>query len=113
MDLELEANKCVTRNLTTEIESLRRALSEVKDELAQVRSETAARDSAETERNLSAEVSLRQQLQLEFETSRQLFEEEKQALTLRSQELIHTISVVDSEYSRYSYTFLNILYDGD
>ena len=109
MEKELEASKCVARNFHGDIEALRSELEQVKGELVQVKSEALARDSAETERNLSAEVSLRQQIQLELETSSRLFEEEKHALTLRCQELMHTLTAIDNEKSKYSIYFLNTI----
>ena len=78
-------------------ESLRVELADVKKELADLQSATAARDSEEVERNLSVQVSLRQKLQIEYDAAIRLFEEEKQALSLRCNELINTLALVDSE----------------
>jgi hypothetical protein len=97
---ELLANKLMVREKITEVESLRAALTEVEQKLIEERNAASIRDSAETERSISAEVSLRQRLQLEFETSSRLFEDERRALTVRCQDLAHSLSEVDSDRSR-------------
>lgn len=100
LEKEMEANKFLLRDLNTEVESLKKALTEASKELAELRNEAAIRQSAETERNLSVEISLRQRLEGEFETSKRMFEEEKLALNLRCGELMKTLATVDSERSR-------------
>ena len=100
LEKELLANKVMMREKLAEVESLRAALTEVEQKLIEERASAAIRDSAETERSLSAEVSLRQRLQLEYETSSRLFEEGRQALTMRCQELTHSLAEVDSDRSR-------------
>lgn len=88
------------REKISEAESLRNELSETEKNLERVRAAAALRDSAEMERCLSAEVSLRQQLQLEYETSSRIIEEEKQALTMRCQELVHSLAEVEGDRSK-------------
>lgn len=100
LEKELLANKVMMREKLAEVETLRAAFTEVEQKLLEERATAAIRDSAETERNLSAEVSLRQRLQLEYETSSRLFEEERQALTMRCQELTQSLAEVDSDRSR-------------
>lgn len=100
LEKELEANKFVIRGLHEERDALQTALTEAKKELAVLSSEAEVRNSTEMDRMLSVEVSLRQELQLEYESSRKLFEEEKQALTLRCSELVNTLARVDGERSK-------------
>ncbi|XP_046643874.1 TATA element modulatory factor-like isoform X2 [Daphnia pulicaria] len=100
LEKELLANKVMMREKLAEVETLRAAFFEVEQKLLEERATAAIRDSAETERNLSAEVALRQRLQLEYETSSRLFEEERQALTMRCQELTQSLAEVDSDRSR-------------
>lgn len=94
------ATKVMMRDKISEAETFKIALAEVEQNLIEERAVAAARDSAETERCLSAEVSLRQRLQLEYDTSTRVFEEERQALTMRCQELVHSLSEVDNDRSR-------------
>lgn len=88
------------REKVSEAENLRTELAEAEQNLGKVRADVALRDSAETERCLSAEVSLRQRLQLEYETSSRIIEEEKQALTMRCQQLVHSLADVESDRSK-------------
>lgn len=88
------------REKLAEIDSVRSALTDAEKHLMNERTTIAVRDFAETERNLSAEMSLRQRLQLEFETSSRLFEEEKKALTIRCQELAQTLAEIDYDRAK-------------
>lgn len=100
LDKELLANKVMMREKLAEADTLRAALAEVEQKLLEERAVAAIQNSAETERTLSAEVSLRQRLQLEYETSSRILEEEKQALTMRCQELVNSLAEVDCDRSR-------------
>ncbi|KAI9565256.1 hypothetical protein GHT06_009039 [Daphnia sinensis] len=100
LEKELLANKVMMREKLAEVDSLKAALAEVEQKLIEERAVAAIQNSAETERSLSAEVALRQRLQLEYENSSRVFEEEKQALTMRCQELAHSLAEVDCDRSR-------------
>ncbi len=100
LEKELMAVKVMMRDKISEAESLKTVLAEVEQNLVEEKAAAADRDSAEVERSLSAEVSLRQQLQLEHDTSTRLFEEERQALTMRCQELVHSLAETDDDRSR-------------
>lgn len=76
---------------------MRRALSELTKKLDAIQTDLTARDKAEADRNLSIEVSVRQQLQLEFNKSSEFYEEEKKALTLRCQELSQMLVIADRQ----------------
>lgn len=101
LEKEVLANKVMMREKLAEADSLRAALAEVEQKLIEERAVAAIQNSAETERSLSAEVALRQRLQLEYEISSRAFEEEKQALTMRCQELVHSLAEVDCDRSKY------------
>lgn len=100
LEKELTAIKMVMREKLSEIESLKALLVEVEQNLAKERASAASRDSAETERFLSVEVSLRQSLQLEYAASTRQIEEETQALRIRCQELIQSLAEVDGDRLR-------------
>lgn len=100
LEKEVLANKVMMREKLAEADSLRAALAEVEQKLIEERAVAAIQNSAETERSLSAEVALRQRLQLEYEISSRAFEEEKQALTMRCQELVHSLAEVDCDRSK-------------
>ena len=97
MEKELTTNKVVARDAFTESESLRKALSESTKKLTAMQADLTTRDKAEADRNLSIEVSVRQQLQLEFNKSSESYEEEKKALTFRCQELSQMLVNADRQ----------------
>lgn len=97
LEKELTTNKVVARDAFTESESLRKALSESTKKLTAMQADLTTRDKAEADRNLSIEVSVRQQLQLEFNKSSESYEEEKKALTFRCQELSQMLVNADRQ----------------
>lgn len=97
LEKELTTNKVVARDAFTEAESLRKNLSESSKKLSAMQAALTTREKAEADRNLSIEVSVRQQLQLEFNKSSEYCEEEKKALTLRCHELSQMLAVADQQ----------------
>lgn len=98
--MELTTIKVMLREKITESDSLKSTLEETEKKLSEIEAEAAVRDSAEVERCLSAEVSLRQRLQVEYESTTSLYEQEKQALTRRCHELAESLADIDSHHSR-------------
>lgn len=98
--MELASVKVMLRQKISESESLKTALTEAEKALLDVKTNSAIQDSAETERSLSAEISLRQRLQHEFESSNLLFEQEKEALSRQCQELAESLADIQTQHSR-------------
>ena len=101
LEKELVANKLVVRDSFTEVVTLRASLEAANKELADLRAQYAARDDEQVERALSAEMSLRQKMQMEFESSTKLFQEEKLSLTSRIEELGQTLTQTDAQRLMY------------
>ena len=98
------ANKVLLRDAQQNKDSLQSSLTALEEELRVMKSDALARNTEEVERSLSQEVSLRQKMQLEFECCSRLFSEEKLALTLRCDELVHTLETADSDRFRFIYS---------
>ena len=100
LEKELVANKLVMMDALSETESLRSSLESVTKELADLKAEFAARDTAETERTLSAEVALRQKMQMEFEVLTRQYNDDKSTYTSRLEELGRTLAQADEQRTK-------------
>lgn len=102
VELELTANKLLLKESKSEVDQCRALVAELKQKLNDTEALVVAKDSAETERILSCEVSLRQELQGDFDKVRKVLEDEKFALEARCEELSKTLMESDKERKRYN-----------